>query len=254
MAVVVMAETLLSENNFAFQNGYKIKDNREILACAVGNFGAAVVGCCPVNGSISRTSMNDQYGGKTQLVSITASLTMVCVLLFGTGFIGYLPVPVLTAIVISALMKVVEFDLAVRLFRVSRIEFYIYMAAFFGVLMLGTIYGVIIGIILSFVEVILRETDPPRCFWGLFRGGMDFMTAPKIVLRIRSIMLLCISSVRVYFLQMSKFLWMILSKVLRMTQRWSLSMPELSQILILQRRIGWNSLQTVCRAEALHFI
>lgn len=46
VAVVVMAETLLSENNFAFQNGYKIKDNREILACAAGNFGAAVVGCC----------------------------------------------------------------------------------------------------------------------------------------------------------------------------------------------------------------
>ena len=179
VAVVVMAETLLSENNFAFQNGYKIKDNREILACAVGNFGAAVVGCCPVNGSISRTSMNDQYGGKTQLVSITASLTMVCVLLFGTGFIGYLPVPVLTAIVISALMKVVEFDLAVRLFRVSRIEFYIYMAAFFGVLMLGTIYGVIIGIILSFVEVILRETDPPRCFLGIIPGRDGFYDRAK---------------------------------------------------------------------------
>ena len=179
VAVVVMAETLLSENNFAFQNGYKIKDNREILACAAGNFGAAVVGCCPVNGSISRTSMNDQYGGKTQLVSITASLTMVCVLLFATGFIGYLPVPVLTAIVISALMKVVEFDLAVRLFRVSRIEFYIYMAAFFGVLMLGTIYGVIIGIILSFVEVILRETDPPRCFLGIIPGRDGFYDRTK---------------------------------------------------------------------------
>ena len=123
--------------------------------------------------------MNDQYGGKTQLVSITASLTMVCVLLFATGFIGYLPVPVLTAIVISALMKVVEFDLAVRLFRVSRIEFYIYMAAFFGVLMLGTIYGVIIGIILSFVEVILRETDPPRCFLGIIPGRDGFYDRAK---------------------------------------------------------------------------
>ena len=49
------------------------------------------------------------------------------ILLFGTGFIGYLPVPVLTAIVISALMDVVETHLAVRLFNVSRTEFYIFM-------------------------------------------------------------------------------------------------------------------------------
>ena len=172
VAVVIMAETLLSENNFAFRNGYKIRDNQEILACAVGNIASAVVGCCPVNGSISRTSMNDQYGGRTQMVSVVAGFTMILLLLFGTGFIGYLPVPVLTAIVISALMKVVEFDLAERLFRVSRNEFYIFMAAFFGVLLLGTIYGVIIGIILSFIAVVLKATNPPRAFMIAVRTVM----------------------------------------------------------------------------------
>ena len=61
------------------------------------------------------TSMNEQFGGKTQAVSITAAVTMVAVLLFAAGLIGYLPVPVLTAIVISALMNVVEWHLAVRI-------------------------------------------------------------------------------------------------------------------------------------------
>ena len=93
-------------------------------------------------------------------------LSMAALLLFGTGFIGYLPVPVLTAIVISALMKVVEFDLAKRLYRVSRNEFYIFVAAFLSVLMLGTIYGVIIGILLSFVAVILKDPTLPEPFWG----------------------------------------------------------------------------------------
>lgn len=179
VAVVIMAETLLSENNFAFRNGYKVDDNREILACGVSNLAAAFVGCCPVNGSISRTSMNEQYGGKTQVVSITAGLSMILLLLFGTGFIGYLPVPVLTAIVISALMKVVEFDLAKRLFQVSRNEFYIFVAAFLGVLLLGTIYGVIIGIILSFVAVILKATNPPRAFLGVIPGREGFYDRNK---------------------------------------------------------------------------
>lgn len=170
VAVVVMSETLLSENNFAFKNGYQIKDNREILACAAGNLAAALVGCCPVNGSISRTSMNEQYGGTSQAVSLTAGLVMAVLLAGFTGFIGYLPVPVLTAIVISALMDVVETHLAVRLFKVSRNEFYIFMAACLGVLFLGTIYGVIIGILLSFVSVILKATNPPRSFRGMIPG------------------------------------------------------------------------------------
>ena len=170
VAVVIMAETLLSENNFASKNGYELDDRQEILACAAGNLAAGAAGCCPVNGSISRTSMNEQYGGKTQVVSITAGLTMAVVLIGATGFIEYLPVPVLTAIVISALMNVVETHLAVRLFKVSRNEFYIFIAAGIGVLFLGTIYGVVIGILLSFVAVILRATNPPRSFRGMIPG------------------------------------------------------------------------------------
>ena len=170
IAAVVMAETLLSENNFAMKNGYKIDENQEILACAMGNIAAACVGCCPVNGSISRTSMNEQYEGKTQAVSVVAAITMALVLLGATGFIGYLPVPVLTAIVISALMNVVELHLAVRLFRVSRNEFYIFVAACVSVLVFGTIYGVVIGLLLSFVAVVLRATNPPRSFRGMIPG------------------------------------------------------------------------------------
>ena len=170
IAAVIMSETLLSENNFALKNGYKIDENKEILACSMGNLAAACVGCCPVNGSISRTSMNEQYEGKTQAVSITAGAVMAVVLVCATGFIGYLPVPVLTAIVISALMNVVELHLAVRLFKVSRNEFYIFVAACVSVLFLGTIYGVIVGLLLSFVAVVLRATNPPRSFLGMIPG------------------------------------------------------------------------------------
>lgn len=179
VAVVVMSETLLSENNFAFKNGYQIKDNREILACAAGNLAAALVGCCPVNGSISRTSMNDQFGGKTQMTGIVAGAAMAVILLFATGFIGYLPVPVLAAIVISALMNVVELHLAKRLFSVSRNEFWIFLAACMSVLCLGTIYGVVIGIALSFTEMILKAANPPRTVLGIIPGREGFFDLRK---------------------------------------------------------------------------
>lgn len=63
--------------------------------------------------------MNEQFGGHTQLVSLVAAVLMGALLLFCTGFIQYLHVPILTAIVISALLGAVEFDLAHRLFQAN---------------------------------------------------------------------------------------------------------------------------------------
>lgn len=179
IAVVIMAETLLAENNFAQKNRYSIDDNQELLAFAMANLAGALTGCCPINGSVSRTTMSEQYGGRTQLTGIIAGATMMVILLCGTDFIGYLPVPVLTAIVISALCGAMEFDLAAKLFKVSRVEFYIFCAAFMGVLVLGTVNGVLIGVILSFFAVIRRAADPPRCFLGLVPGHDEFLPLDK---------------------------------------------------------------------------
>lgn len=174
VSVVILAETLLAENNFAQKNGYRINDNQEILAFSMGNLAAAFTVCCPINGSVSRTAMGEQYQGKTQLMGIVAGISMMLLLLFGTGFIGYLPVPILTAIVISALAGATEFELAFRLWKVSRTECMIFVGAFMGVLFLGTINGVLIGIILSFSEMIIRTSKPARCFLGIQPGHRHF--------------------------------------------------------------------------------
>ena len=174
VAVVIMAETLLAENSFAQKNNYRINDNQEIMAFSVGNFMAAFTGCCPINGSVSRTAMGEQYQAKTQLTGIVAGLSMIVLLICGTGFIGYLPIPILTAIVISALLGATEFDLAARLWKLSRTEFLIFVGAFLGVLLLGTINGVLIGIILSFTEMIIRTSKPSSSFLGIQPGHRHF--------------------------------------------------------------------------------
>ena len=174
VAIVIMAETLLAENSFAQKNGYRINDNQEIFAFAMGNLIAALTGCCPINGSVSRTAMGEQYQARTQLTGIVAGISMLVLLLGGTGFIGYLPVPILTAIVISALLGATEFDLAIRLWKISRTECMIFVGAFIGVLFLGTINGVLIGILLSFAEVIIRTAKPARCFLGIRPGHRHF--------------------------------------------------------------------------------
>lgn len=174
IAIVIMAETLLGENNFAMRSGYKITDNNEVLTFGICNIASSLICCCPVNGSMSRTSMNRQYEGKSQLSSIVSAILMIIVVTFCTDYIKYLSVPVLTAIIICALSSAIEIDLAKKLHKINKKEFLIFIAAFAGVLIFGTIYGVIIGVLLSFVNVVMRESNPLRGFLGVVNGRGGF--------------------------------------------------------------------------------
>lgn len=170
ISLVIMAQTLLASNNYALKYNYQINNNRELIAYAGMNLTGSIVGCCPINGSVSRTGMADQYECKSQVMSLTAAAVMLLVLLFGTGFLCYLPVPVLTGIVITALMGILETKTAKKLWKASKDEFFIFLMAFLGVLIFGTIYGVLIGMVLSFGAVIIRAVVPPKAFLGMIPG------------------------------------------------------------------------------------
>ena len=174
IAAVILSESLLASRSNAVKDGYRLNANREILSYSVANFAASLSGCCPVNGSVSRTGIVRQFGAGSQWLSVFAAGSMVLVLLFAAPMIELLPVPILTAIVISALWGACEFSLAKKLFKASRQEFFIFCAAFFGVLIFGTVYGVMIGIVLSFFAVIIKAVAPPRCFMGVIPGKEGF--------------------------------------------------------------------------------
>lgn len=170
IAIVILSETLLATENLSRRHREKITARREVAAYALGNFAAALTGSCPINGSISRSGIADQLGVKSQIMSLAASLTMALILLLGTGFISYLPVPVLTGIVIAALIGTLEFRLAHKLKHLDRAEFFIFYAAFFAVLIFGSIYGVVVGVILATVTFILRLSKPASDFLGIVPG------------------------------------------------------------------------------------
>lgn len=179
VALVIVSSTLLTASNYAIKNDYKIKNNREIIAYAAANLCAAFNGCCPLNGSVSRTAIAEQFGVKSQVMSLVAGISMIGILLFGTGFIAYLPVPVLTGIVLSALIGILEIGMAKKLWKADKREFLIFLGAFLGVLIFGTIYGVIIGVILSFVSVIIKAAVPPREMLGVIPGQSGFYSVKR---------------------------------------------------------------------------
>lgn len=170
IAIVIMSETMLASRSNAISDGYDLDTDREVLAYSLANTTSAVFGCCPVNASVSRTSIVRQFGGRSQLMSIFATISMAIILVFCTGFIPMLPVPVLTGIIVAALLTACEFHLAKRLWNISRIDFVIFISAMLGVLFFGTVYGVVIGVILSFFAVIRQAVSPQRNFLGIRPG------------------------------------------------------------------------------------
>lgn len=179
IAAVIMAQTLLATGNYAMKYGDEVDNNAELLAYAGMNFAGGLVGCCPINGSVSRSGIADSFGCRSQVMSIAAAVTMLLVLLLGTPLLKYLPVPVLTGIVITALIGILEIGLAQKLWKTGKNEWFIFMVAFLGVLLFGTVNGVVIGVVLSFIEVALRAVTPPTTFLGRIPGQGNFFTLDR---------------------------------------------------------------------------
>ncbi|MCR5216238.1 MAG: SulP family inorganic anion transporter, partial [Lachnospiraceae bacterium] len=176
IALVIMAQTLLATKSYAAKYQDTIDENQELLAYGGMNFAASLIGCCPINGSVSRSGIADFYQGKSQIISLAAAVTMAVALCVGTPFLQYLPVPILTAIVISALIGIIDWKMFCHLLHYSRSEAMVFLISFFAVLLFGTINGVIIGCLLSFGEITMRGVDPPATFLGRIPGHGNFHT------------------------------------------------------------------------------
>ena len=179
IAAVIMAQTLLASGNYARKYQDSLDHNRELLAYGAMNIGGALVGSCPINGSVSRSGIADSMGVRSQVASFVASVTMLLVILFGTPIIKYLPVPVLTGIVMTALIGILEIKMAKKLWKVGKNEWIVFMLAFLGVLLFGTMGGIVIGVLLSFGEVAMRAVIPPTAYVGRIPGHGDFYSLKR---------------------------------------------------------------------------
>ena len=174
IAAVIMAQTLLASGSYAMKKGDKLDNNAELLAYAGMNLAGAAVGCCPINGSVSRSGIAESFGCHSQIMSVVASAAMLLVLLFCAPLLQYLPVPILTGIVMTALIGILDFKMAARLRKTSKNEFIIFLLSFFAVLLFGTVNGVLIGTALSFADVALQCVLPATDFLGRIPGTGNF--------------------------------------------------------------------------------
>lgn len=170
--LVGFAEGLGAAKTYAVREGYEIDPNRELLGLGAANVTSGLASGMVVNGSLSKTAVNGGAGARSQMSGLVVAVLSVVTLLLLTGLFEELPEAVLAAVVIAAVAELVDLRAFVVLYRVwtkrlggtygyaARADFWAAVTAAAGVLVLGTLPGLVLGIVVSMLLLLLRTSRP----------------------------------------------------------------------------------------------
>jgi sulfate permease, SulP family len=181
--LVGYAESLGTAKTFAQRENQQIDANRELISLGAANLGAGISGGFAVNGSLSKTAVNSTAGGRTQLVGLIAAGLTILTLFLLTGFFESLPEATLAAVVIAALVELIDFSTLRNYYRVytkrlgraygiaARADFIAAVAAMLGVMVFGVLAGLFTGVLISLLLLLYRTSRPPVAELGRVPGA-----------------------------------------------------------------------------------
>ena len=168
--LLAYVEGVSAARSFAAKHGYPLDVRQEFLGLGAANLAASLGHGYPVAGGLSQSAVNDQAGAKTPLALIICSITLAVCLLFLTGLLTNLPKAVLAAIVFTAVYKLVDVAALVRMWRISRIDFYAAAIALLSVLLLGILQGILLAALASIILLLARASQPNVAILGRLPG------------------------------------------------------------------------------------
>jgi MFS superfamily sulfate permease-like transporter len=176
---------MLTNKSFASRNGYTVNPNQDFIALGVADVMSGLSQGFVISGADSRTAVNNASGGKTQLVSIFAAVAILICLLFLTDLLSLLPVTVLSAIIITACIGLFDIEYSKKLYKLSKVEFYISIITSVSVILIGVMPGVLIAVGLSMLRLIRAASHPRIAIQGELKDTTIYQNIqdnPNVVL------------------------------------------------------------------------
>ncbi|KAK4717215.1 hypothetical protein R3W88_015553 [Solanum pinnatisectum] len=167
---VAILESVGIAKALAAKNGYELDSNQELFGLGVANICGSFFSIYPTTGSFSRSAVNHESGAKTGLSGLVMGIIMGCALLFLTPVFEYIPQCALAAIVISAVIGLVDYDEAKFLWRVDKKDFLLWTITCTTTLLLGIEIGVLVGVGVSLAFVIHESANPHIAVLGRLPG------------------------------------------------------------------------------------
>ncbi len=160
VAFVGFVESVSVAKAIAAKEKYKIDSNQELRALGLANVSAAFFSGFPVAGSFSRTAVQYQSGGRTQLASIVTALLILATLIFLTPLFYYLPNAALAAVIVVAVYNLLDFEEARRTFKIRKIDGLTLLLTFAVTLLVGVEQGIVTGVVFALVMFVRRTAYP----------------------------------------------------------------------------------------------
>jgi SulP family sulfate permease len=167
-------EGVAAARAFATKHRQTIDPRRELLGLAAANIATAAVGGYPVAGGLSQTAVNEGAGARSRMSLVFASLTLALCLMFLTTLLADLPKAVLAAVVLMAVVGLVDIRALARMWRASRVDFLNALAALVGVLLLGILQGILLAALISVVLLLVLSSTPHVAFLGRIPGTAQY--------------------------------------------------------------------------------
>jgi SulP family sulfate permease len=174
----------------AAKKGEKLLTNAELVGLGAANIGSFLSGAFPVTASLSRSAVNFSAGANSQLAGVVTALLLGAALVLPTGWLALLPLPVLSATIIVAVLGMLESGTLRTAWRYDRADALALLATAGGVLLMGVEAGVVVGLLLSMGAMIWRESRPHIAVLGRIAGTEHFRNVDRYDTETRSGVLL----------------------------------------------------------------
>lgn len=182
ITLVTLVDTAALSRSYAARLGETVDQSRELLALGIANIATGFFQGFPVSSSGSRTPVAESAGARTQATGLVAAGALALVLALATGLIADIPTAALAAVVITAVVRLVDVGELRRLVRVNRPDFGLALACIAGVAVFGVLYGIVIAVGLSIAGFFWKAWHPHEATLGRvdrMKGYHDLARHPE---------------------------------------------------------------------------
>ncbi|CAN0871597.1 Probable sulfate transporter 3.3 [Linum grandiflorum] len=168
--IISLTEGIAVGRTFAALKNYKVDGNKEMMAIGIMNIVGSSTSCYVTTGAFSRSAVNHNAGCKTAVSNIVMSVTVMVTLLFLMPLFQYTPNVVLGAIIVTAVIGLIDVPAAVRIWRIDKFDFLVMMSSFLGVVFVSVQQGLAIAVGMSIFRILLQVTRPSTMEMGSIPG------------------------------------------------------------------------------------
>ncbi|CAL9144183.1 unnamed protein product [Musa hybrid cultivar] len=165
-AIIALAEGIAVGRSFAMFKNYHIDGNKEMIAFGMMNIAGSFTSCYLTTGPFSRSAVNYNAGCKTAMSNVVMAVAVAITLLFLTPLFHYTPLVVLSAIIVAAMLGLINYEAAMHLWQVDKIDFCVCMGAYLGVVFGSVEIGLVIAVAISILRVLLFVARPRTTVLG----------------------------------------------------------------------------------------